>query len=57
MENHEFECPNMEKACPLSDVKWIDDFDELLNGTNQRDLKAKWNDALSKCKGKKVSFH
>ena len=46
----------MRKACPLSDMTWMDGLDEFLNETQKRDLKVAWNDALAKCKGEKVSY-
>ena len=45
----------MEKGCPFSEMAWKEDFDELLNETQRRDLKVKWKMALAKCTGKKVS--
>ena len=47
----------MEKACPLSDMLWRDDLDEMLNETLKSSLKIKWNNALAKCKGHKVSYN
>ena len=46
----------MEKACPLSEMVWRDELNELLSETQKRVIKVKWNDALAKCKGKKVSI-
>lgn len=58
LEDHEDECPSMEKTCPLSGMIWNDDLDKMLNDeTLKSSLKIKWNDALGECKGTKVSYN
>ena len=47
----------MEKSCPLSDVKWPDDLSRQLNQTQNEMFQAKWNGALTDCKGGKVSYN
>jgi len=55
IKNHEYNCPNMERSCPLSEIEYTVNYDERLRGDKIAELKNKIEKTLIQCKGVKVT--